>query len=210
MRNKQISNKTLILSGVALLTGLAFGSTGAHADASKSSGLTSYLSECKFMPTVLALMNPPVKNESVCIDMPVGLDEPKIVYNLNAQVVDASGRPVALSNMYMLGTALLARIKAGKLDPRHASMVGVMHGGGLDWALNPDDNTKALIENIYKLKNAGLDINLEACGVAMQVKGKKNADLYQSQNGKIHVNQGGVGRIVDLQRHGYAYLQWSK
>jgi hypothetical protein len=42
-------------------------------------------------------------------------------------------------------------------------------------------------------------------------KGWTNDDLYVSNKGKeygfIHVNQGAIGRIVDLQQHGFAYLQ---
>lgn len=42
-------------------------------------------------------------------------------------------------------------------------------------------------------------------------KGWSNADLYSSDNGFIHVNQGAIGRIIDLEQHKYAYIQedWS-
>lgn len=210
MRRNQSTNKKEILAGAVLMAGLSLASSGVLADAAKTSGLTNYLNECKYMPTVLGLMSPPVKNDTVCIDMPVGLDEPKIVFNLDAPLTDGQGRPIGLRHMYMVGTTLLARIKAGKLDSRYASVVGVMHGGGLDWALNPDEKTTKLFEEIFKLKNAGLDINLEACGVTMQSKGKMKENLYQSKNGMIHINQGAVGRIIDLERHGYAYFQETK
>jgi len=207
MHRNTINHKQATLAAAALMAGLSLVSSGVLADAAKTSGLTNYLSECKYMPTALALMNPPVKNETVCIDMPVGLDEPKVVFNLDAPLVDAQGGPIGLRHMYMVGTTLLARIKAGKLDARYASVVGVMHGGGLDWALNPDEKARKFIEEIFKLKNAGLDINLEVCGVTMQSKNKMKENLYQSKNGMIHINQGAVARIMDLQRHGYAYLQ---
>jgi intracellular sulfur oxidation DsrE/DsrF family protein len=210
MRSHQSKSNKAALTGAALMTSLSLISASAIADPGKSSGLTNYLSECKYMPTVLALMNPSVKNETVCIDMPVGLDEPKVVFNLDTPLADANGRPTGLRHMHMVGTALLARIKAGKLDARYASVVGVMHGSGLDWALNPNDQTRGLIEEIYKLKNAGLDINLEVCGVTMQGKGKTRENLYQSKNGVIHINQGAVARIMDLERHGYAYMQAAK
>jgi len=207
MRRNPFMNITATLAGAVLMAGISLASSGVFADARKTSGLTNYLSECKYMPTVLALMNPPVKNETVCIDMPVGLEDPKVVFNLDAPLVDAKGRPIGLRHMHMVGTALLARIKAGKIDARNTSVVGVMHGGGLDWALNPDDKTKGLIEEIFKLKNAGLDINLEVCGVTMQGKNKIRENLYQSKNGVIHINQGAVARIMDLQQHGYTYIQ---
>mgnify|MGYP000483432525 CR=1 FL=1 len=207
MHRNTIPSKKVTLSMAILMASLSFVTTGVLAKEEKSSGMTQYLNECKYLPTVLGLMNPPVKNETVCIDMPVRMDDPKIVFNLDAPLADASGRPIGLRHMYMVGTALLARIKAGTLDARDASVVGVMHGNALSWALNPDDKTRGFIEKIYKLKSAGLDINLEVCGVTMQGKGKIKENLYQSKNGVIHINQGAVVRIMDLQRHGYAYLQ---
>jgi len=207
MRSNEIKNLKVTLSGAALMAGLSLVSTSVLAVETKTGVMTNYLNECKYMPTVLALMDPPVKNDSVCIDMPVRLDDAKLVFNLDAPLVDAKGRPIGLRHMYMVGTAMLARVKAGKLDAKNASLVGVMHGDGLDWALNPDEKTRGFIENIYKLKKAGLDINLEVCAVTMQNKGKKNKDLYQSENGTIRVNQGAVARIIDLERNGYAYIQ---
>lgn len=202
--------KKATLTAAALMGGLSLVSFSVLAKGDTSSNMTQYLSECKIMPTVLALMDPPVKNETVCIDMPVKMDDPKVVYNMDAALVDANGRPIGLRHMAMVGTAMLARIKAGKLDARNASVVGVLHGSALDWALNPDEKTRGFIEQIFKLKSAGLDINLEVCGVTMQGKGKIRENLYQSKNGMIRINQGAVVRIMDLQRHGYAYLQGSK
>jgi len=207
MYRRETNNKKANLAGVGLIASLLLVPSSLFADEVRSSGMTHYLSECKYMPTVLALANPPVKNNTVCIDMPSRLDDPKVVFNLDASLFDDKGRPIGLRHMQLVGTALLARVKVVKLDAKNASVVGVMHGGGLDWALDPNETPKHFIEEIYKLKNAGLDINLEVCGVTMQGKNKRNKDLYQSKNGLIHVNQGAVARIMDLQRHGYTYLQ---
>jgi len=207
MRRNTIHNKKVALAVAVLVAGLLPVSSSVLAKQEKSNPMTQYLSECKYLPTALDLVDPSSKNETVCIDMPVRLDEPKIVFNLDAPLVDANGLPIGLRHMVMVGSSMLARIQAGKLDPRDASIVGVMHGNALNWALNPDEKTRGFIEKIYKLKSAGLDINLEVCGVTMQGKGKIRENLYQSKNGMIHVNQGAVARIMDLQRHGYAYLQ---
>ena len=124
----------------------------------------------------------------------------------------SGGNPVGLRHMFMLGTALKARIQAGLLDPEDVSVIGVFHGSGSAWALksNPD-YAKNFIEKIFDLKNAGVNMSLEMCGVTMLGKGWTNDNLYISEKGKdygfIHVNQGAIGRIIDLEQHGYAYIQ---
>jgi intracellular sulfur oxidation DsrE/DsrF family protein len=99
-----------------------------------------------------------------------------------------------------------------------------MHGTALSWALSDawwqkqvDDDGNQLypngnpykdwIEKLFALNNAGVNIQLEVCGVTLSGAGLTNADVYSSANGKIYVNQGAIGRLIDLQQKGYTYIQ---
>jgi intracellular sulfur oxidation DsrE/DsrF family protein len=171
--------------------------------------MNEYTPTCKYLPLVTQFIKG-VKNDTSCVDAPVALEKVKAVFNLGEQVNDDKGRPVGLRHMFMFGTALQKRIAAGKLDPKNVSVIGVMHGSGLDYALNDTttDVAKGFIDKIFALNKAGVNINLEVCGVTLQGRGKTNEDLYDSNGtGIIHVDQGAVARIIDLEQRGYAYWQ---
>ena len=55
-----------------------------------------------------------------------------------------------------------------------------------------------------------MNIQLEICGVTMHANHWKNTNLDTSNNGKIYVNQGAVGRLVDLEQNDYGYYQPGK
>ena len=189
---------------VALLATALLGASVALANDMKNNG---YTASCDMLPLVNTLVGGPV-NTSVCVDAPVALEKAKVVFNIDLPVADSAGRPVALRHMWMLGTALKARINAGLLDPEKVSIIGVVHGGAVPWVLN--SNTPMIqdfIEKIFALKNQGVNVNLEVCGVTMLGKGLTNANLYASENGMIHVNQGAIGRIIDLEQKKYVYMQ---
>ena len=209
MNNRQHTFKVLFLSSMLLC------STAVMADDGSQGGddnnfIATYSDDCKTLPFVSSLIGGP-ENTSVCVDAPVALKKAKAVFVLDSPIV-SSGKPVGLRHMFMFGTALKARIQAGVLDPKEVSIVGVFYGSGSAWALksNPD-YAKEFIEKIFDLSNQGVNISLEICGVTMLGKGWTNDDLYVSNKGKeygfIHVNQGAIGRIVDLQQHGFAYIQ---
>ena len=199
-------NKKLQILKAVFLAGSMLGSAAVFADKDKDD-VAKYMSTCDTLPLVNTLIGGP-ENTSVCVDAPVALEKAKVVFNLDAPVTDGAGNPVGLRHMWMLGTALQARINAGLLDPKEVSIIGVVHGTAAAWVhkSNPEI-VKSFIEKIFALKNAGVNINLEMCGVTMLGKGWTNADLYSSENGVIHVNQGAIGRLIDLEQHKYAYIQ---
>jgi intracellular sulfur oxidation DsrE/DsrF family protein len=147
----------------------------------------------------------------------------------------SGGYPVALRHMWMLGTANIARATgiAKKLNGGnppskdqiqaildHYHVVGIMHGSAITWALSDAwwaanvagataNPVKEWLDKIADLRAKGLDITLEACGVTMYGKGLTNADLYTDTAGnrEILVNQGAIGRIIDLEQNGWAYIQ---
>jgi intracellular sulfur oxidation DsrE/DsrF family protein len=163
------------------------------------------------------------ENTSVCIDVPVALNKTKNVFNLDINTKDGGGNSVGLKHIYMLGWALKDRIDSGLVNPDQVSIIGVMHGTAAAWALKTpgaatatcDDACRAdrnkqhhWMDEIAKLKQAGINIQLEICGVTMRGSNWTNDMLYQPDNGggKIYVNQGAIGRIIDLQQNGYVYI----
>ena len=184
---------------------------------------------CQYLP----LANNPIitgtPNNTVCVDVPVALTENHVVFNLDSLATTdgtAAGAPVGLRHMWMLGKAMQARINHDPqlLDPTKLQIIGVMHGTALSWALSDawwqkqvDDDGNQLypngnpykdwIEKLFALNNAGVNIQLEVCGVTLSGAGLTNADVYSSANGKIYVNQGAIGRLIDLQQKGYTYIQ---
>jgi intracellular sulfur oxidation DsrE/DsrF family protein len=135
--------------------------------------------------------------------------------------------PIALLHMVQLGGALQNRINSGLMQPQHVSVIGVFHGkDAASWLLgdawwknqtNPATSShytgnpyKSFIEKIFALKSQGVNIQLEICGVTMHGNGWTNTDVYTSPYGKIYVNQGAVGRLIDLEQDGYVYYQPGK
>ena len=203
---KQLVLKAIMLSGAILGCSAVLAHTDSGNDSrERDNNVARYMDTCDTLPLVNTLIGGP-ENTSVCVDAPVALEKAKVVFNLDTPVIDGSGNPVGLRHMWMLGTALKARIEAGLLDPKDVSIIGIFHGTGSAWALK-NTTMAGWIEKIFALKNAGVNVNLEMCGVTMLGKGWTNDNLYSSDNGIIHVNQGAIGRIIDLEQHKYAYIQ---
>jgi len=206
VQKKNAAVKAIVLASVMLTSVNAF----ADEDSDRAA-MDNYLVDCKNLPLVDTLISG-VPNTDVCVDAPVGLTKAKVVFDMTTDTLDAKGRHTGLRHMWMLGLALQARINAGLLDADKVSVIGIMHGSGLNLAINDLSSpiTKGLIEKIFDLKAAGININLEVCGVTMHGKGFTNADLYAGKNGgQIHVNQGAIGRIIDLEQHRYALVKES-
>lgn len=216
------------------LASLLFGSTASFADVTINTGIVE---PCSYPPIVGDPMNP--STQDICVDVPVNLHKAKVVFNnnLNAIVSTTITKPdgtkatvpvpIAMLHMIQLGGALKNRIDAGLMEPQHVSIIGVFHGKDpASWLLNDDywktqtnpatgsaytgNPYKGFIEQIFALKNAGVNIQLEICGVTMHANGWTNANIYSSPNGKVYVNQGAVGRLVDLEQSGYVYYQPGK
>jgi intracellular sulfur oxidation DsrE/DsrF family protein len=217
-------NKNYLVKAV-LLTSIILGSATAYADGTIDTGIISL---CSYLPIV----GDP-QNEDICVDVPVDLHKDFVVFNNNEnaiskfkdyntnQIIPA---PLAMKHMIMLGGAMLNRINSGLMQAQNVSIIGVFHGNdALSWLLNdawwsthkthPDGSAytenpyKDFIENIFTLKKAGVNIQIEACGVTMHGMGVTNDNLYKSPNGQIYVNQGAVGRLIDLEQNGYVYYQ---
>lgn len=208
MKLDSVKNKKMNLLKAVMVAGVVLGSGNAFADKDEHEGnVAKYMSNCEMLPLVTTLIGGPV-NTTVCVDAPVALEKAKVVFNLDAAVRDGLGRPTGLRHMWMMGTALKARIDAGLVDPKDVSIIGVTHGSGINMVLgNNTASDRDFIEKIYALEQQGVNISLEICGVTMAGKGLTRANLYSSDNGMIHVNQGAIGRIIDLEQHRYAYIQ---
>lgn len=216
--------KTTLLACALVGTGIA------HADDDDDVLTNGVIPQCEYSQLVNSLIGQTdnqVTNQ-VCVDVPVGLKKAKVVFNLDSTTTangKEAGPSIGLRHMWMLGNAIKDRIAKGLIDPKQVSIIGVFHGSAAAWALNdtkiatvtngltatplfPAGNPqKAWIERIFALKNAGVNLQLEVCGVTMYGNGWTNADLYTSPNGQIHVNQGAIGRVIYLEQHGYQYIQ---
>ena len=192
-----------------ILTGAIFVSNSAFADKDHHK-VADYMDTCQLLPLVSSLVSPvPKPNLDVCVDAPVSLEKAKVVFDMNSDELDSKGRHTGLRHMFMMGTALKARINNGLMKAKKVNVIGVLHGSGVNLALNNQANpiTNKLIKDIFALKNAGVNISLEVCGVTMHGKGLSNADLLDSTEGTIHVNQGAIGRIIDLEQNKYALIK---
>lgn len=214
----KVSSALLLLLAAVSTTGI-FGATAAYADGTVDTGVVS---PCSHLPIV----GDP-KNSDICVDVPVNLRKAIVVFNNNENAISSfqgAPAPLSMKHMIMLAGAIKHRIQAGQMKPQNVSIIGLFHGGdALSWLLNDawwrtktDPKTgkhyagnpyKKFIEEIFALKKQGVNIQMEACGVTMHGMHVTNADLYTSPKGKIYVNQGAVGRLIDLEQKGYVYYQ---
>ena len=136
---------------------------------------------------------------------------------MDTLAVDGKGNANGLKHMMMMGNVMKAQIKKGLIKPENVSIIGIMHGSALKWATkSAPAQQKKLINAIFKLKKAGVNIQLETCAVTMNGAGLTKKDLYTYNAegkpdpkalGRIYVNQGAFGRELYLQNHGYAYAE---
>ena len=172
------------------------------------------------------------ENSNECIDVPVTLDEVKVVFNIDNAVTSWSDgeTPVALRHMALLGKVMKHRIAEGDIKKDDVAIVGIFHGEAMSkekWPFRTDlpgggmpPKVKEWVDTIFKLKKfAGINIQLEVCGVTLKGMQLKKAaaypnaplldegDIYSNDNGRIYVNQGAIGRMIELQQHGFVYLQ---
>ena len=183
---------------------------------------TGILDQCQY-PTLATNLLAPAKfgtdNTSICVDVPVNLNKVKNLFNMDTDTVDGSGNSIGLKHMVMLGLVIKDRISKGLMDPDDVSIIGVIHGSAVKWALKTiPAQQKMWMERIFALKKAGVNIQLEVCGVTLNGMGKTKADVYTydangnpdpNANGRIYVNQGAIAREIYLQQHGYTYINES-
>jgi hypothetical protein len=170
-----------------------------------------------------------------CIDVPVALDKMHVVLNLDVNTKDGSKNSVGLKHMVFLATAIKDRIMHDGVDPANVMIVGILHGTAAGWGLKtpdllPDNSNKAVVddmnlqhswmEKIFALAHPtdgspAINIQLEICGVTMMGNGWTKSNLYTYDasgnpdpvnGGRILVNQGAIGRIIDLEQHNFTYI----
>ncbi len=187
-----------------------------------------------------------------CIDVPVNLRRVKVLFNLDNAVIQkkpTAATPegvvtaveinaVGLRHMALLGKVMQYRISQGLIEPSNVEIVGIFHGPAMSQAKWPfkkafggeAPEVKRWVDEIFKLKNAGINIQLEVCGVTLKGMQKTARDVFGKRGwfmmderaiysnvdtdltdgdstGRIYVNQGAVGRMIELQMNGFAYLQ---
>lgn len=159
-----------------------------------------------------------IPSSPVCVDVPVKLEEPKVVFNMDHNALRSDGvTPIGMRHMVMLSTAIKNRIDAGQVKAKDVSVIGVFHGGPAQWVLTNEwwaDNVEGAtgnphaiwLQKLAGLKAMGVNIQIEICGVTMTGKGWTNDLVYPG----VVVNQGAIGRLVDLQQDGYATIQPGK
>lgn len=213
----KITNKILLKA--VFLASLMLGSSAAFAGDS----FPGVIDPCEQLYLVNDPNNPykDANDGGECIDVPVNLKTAKVLFNLDHPVMTPDGiNPVGLRHMVMFGRVMKHRISQGLINPNDVAIVGIFHGSAMTQAKWPMKTSPVAgwIEQIFALKNEGVNIQLEVCGVTlkgMQLKGAKLPNgqplderaIYSSANGKVYVNQGAVGRIIDLQQNKFAYIQ---
>jgi len=212
-------NTKHFLGALVLASGLSV-CTSALAAGKDNAKNNEILDQCQYLPLATNLVNPKkfgAKNTSVCVDIPVRVKTAKIIFNMDTQAVDGNGNPNGLKHMMMMGNVMKAQIKKGLIKPENVSIIGIVHGSALKWVTkSASAQDQKFINAIFKLKKAGVNIQLETCAVSMNGAGltKKNIYTYDADGkpdpkalGRIYVNQGAFGRELYLQNHGYAYAE---
>lgn len=156
---------------------------------------------------------------SICVDIVKSFTKAKILFNLDTDSVNGNGDSKGLKHMYMFGVAMMNKMKKMQamglpVDPADFSIIGVMHGAAVKWALRTNPEQRFYMNKIFELANY-INIQLEICGVNMRSNGLTKGDLYTydadgnvdiEAPGRIYVNNGAIGRMLDLQNRGYAYF----
>ena len=226
---------TLSVLAATMITGAILASNSALADDDHKHKKALYTDNCQFLPLVNNPQNP--ASQTVCVDAPVALTKVKAIFDMTQAAPENNKPHTGLRHMGMLAQALMGRINNDLINPKDISIVGVIHGSSAVKSLalaNSNDNseTKKLIDNIFGLKKKGVNINLEICGVTLNgMKQAKTAEilaanpdmdpmvakamvdngmqLYSNEalGGVIHVNQGAIGRMIDLQQRKYTLIK---
>lgn len=210
----------VFLLGSAVLLGAAAGSNAAFAAGSNNKEQNEILDHCQYLPLATNLASPEkygAKNTTVCVDIPVHVDNAKMVFNMDIDTVDGQGNSTGLKHMVMMGAVMKDAIAKGQIKPGNVDIIGIVHGSAMKWVVKSvPARQKKWIEAIFKLKREGVNIHLEVCGAAMNGAGMTKKDLFSydadgnpdpKAGGRIYVNQGAFLRELYLQNHGYAYFE---
>jgi len=211
----------------AVLAGAIFASTSAFADCTVVPQLVTDIINGTQNSTVCVDELVTLNNEKVVFN----LDSAATTDGLTGAT--STSMPIGLRHMWMLATANKARILEKGLNPKQFSIIGIFHGSAAKWALSDQwwiDNVPGATGNPYKgwinrvlaFQNDGIDVQLEICGVTMSgnhwsnipgsswvdAAGTTHTHAYSDVYPGIRVNQGAIGRLIDLEQNkGYAYIQ---
>ncbi len=213
-RTRQIALAALLLSGAILGAGSALA-----ADSHAAAG-NDILDHCAYLPLATNLAMPGkfgARNTTICVDIPVHVQQARMIFNMDTDTVDGKGNSNGLKHMVMMGSVMKDEISRGLIPRDQVSIIGIVHGSALKWITKPvPPQQKKWIDAIFKLQREGVPIHLEACAAAMNGAGltKKNLYTYDADGapdpkagGRIYVNQGAFARELYLQNHGYAYFE---
>jgi len=226
-------NRQRLLNAV-IIAGTVFGSVSAFAGGTGGgSGNVAQVfpnvqDPCQTPPLVLNLFAPGkygATQDDECIDVPVALNTIDMVFNLDTDSRDGNGNSIGLKHMVFLATAIKDRIDHDGVDPTKVHIVGILHGSAAGWAIKSDELSTApdslfqqhqWIDRLWALKDAGVNVQLEICGVTMYGHSPRwtKADLYGydaygqplDPDHRILVNQGAIGRLIDLEQHGFVLV----
>ncbi len=210
--------KSVVLIGALVSSGVTFADQGVIAECKKLTLVTNVIAGWD----PILETSTPTTNETVCVDVPAQAPGSHVVFNLDTNATTNgtnSGNPVGLRHMWMLGRAQQYKKQLNPgWDATTFQIIGIMHGEAATWALSNQwwiDHVPGAtgnpyakwLDNLMAINNGSdgpaIPIQLEICGVTMSGKGWTNADLYPG----IHVNQGAIGRLLNLEAQGYAYIQ---
>lgn len=205
---------------IAFFTCIAACGSGAAFAGNGSTPAGEILATCQYLPLATNLATPAkfgAKNTSVCVDIPTEVQQARMVFNMDTDTVDGKGNSNGLKHMVMMGNVMKDQIRQGLVKAEDVSIVGILHGSALKWATKSvPAQQKNFIDAIFKLKQEGVNIELEACAAAMNGAGLTKKDLYTydaegnpdpKAGGRIYVNQGAFARELWLENHGYAYFE---
>ncbi|MDE2275598.1 MAG: hypothetical protein KGK09_04815, partial [Burkholderiales bacterium] len=213
----EAQKKLRLLGALTVLAALGASGTALAADGSAGNDI---LDQCQYLPLATNLTAPAkfgAQNTSVCVDIPVEVHKARMVFNMDTDTVDGKGNSNGLKHMVMMGNVMKDQIKRGLIRPEDVSIIGILHGSALKWATKAvPPQQKQFIDAIFKLKQEGVNIQLEACAAAMNGAGLTKQNLYTydadgrpdpKAGGRIYVNQGAFGRELFLENQGYAYFE---
>jgi hypothetical protein len=227
-------NKTHYILKAVFLTGALLGTTAAFADPNCNGG-AKLMTLASNVTEGLEAGTPPTANTTVCVDTPANLMSNHMVFNIDTPATSngtESGTPVALKHMYLMAAANIARVKGWNLHHPDGpylslsdfSIIGIIHGSALKWALNdawwqaqvdvagrqlyPDGNpNRQWFDKLAALQAKGMDVHLEVCAVSLRGAGLSNTVVHTDVDPNVLVTQGAFGRMSSLAQQGYAIVQ---
>ncbi|MHB1460881.1 MAG: DsrE family protein [Armatimonadota bacterium] len=142
------------------------------------------------------------KSEHITVvEIPVVLQKANVVFNMD-HLAFAGDVPVGINYMRLLTNRLRGMNTKGQV-------VGVFHGDAAYMTLNDDAYNayrKVITGNPYKgllAELLKLGVQIEECVVSMKNHAWGNDDLLPG----VKVNDGAVGRLIQLMQQGYVQIQ---